>query len=615
MTARLVAAGGPLSGATLSLTQPAVSVGRDETNAIALADPSVSPNHCLFVQRDGRVAIRDVDGVNPTFVNGLPNSGEPLTDGDRIQIGQSVFVFQASAPDAAAADDVEVRQTAGVVPATTIMRREELFTRNERDSPSPARAARDLDALVRIGAAIGSIRGLVALERPLLELIGEVLPARRGAVVLLRDRAADADSAVGWSRGGGATSVPVSRSLVERVTREAVGVLSDDRSTIAVPLVAFDKLVGTIVLETDAAAEPFDRGHLRLVMAIASSAGTSLEHARQVEALEETTRRLQDEISLDHSMVGQSAAMRAVYGRIARVAPADSTVLITGESGTGKELVARAIHRNSPRAEKPFVAINCAAITETLLESELFGHEKGAFTGAIALKKGKLELAEGGTVFLDEIGELSPALQVKLLRVLQEREFDRVGGSRPVHVDFRLVAATNQELSESIEAGSFRRDLFYRLNVVSILVPPLRDRKDDIPVLANWFVRRHGSKAKRPVSGVSPDALACLTAYDWPGNVRELENAIEHAVVLGADAFIVPDDLPEAVAESGSSGEVRTTRRFHDAVKQTKKELIIRAVEETEGNYNAAARLLGLHPNYLHRLIRNLQVKSSLKKS
>jgi len=297
------------------------------------------------------------------------------------------------------------------------------------------------------------------------------------------------------------------------------------------------------------------------------------------------------------------------------VAPTDSTVLITGESGTGKELVARSIHRNSPRAERSFVAINCAAITETLLENELFGHERGAFTGAIALKKGRLEVAEGGTVFLDEIGELSLALQVKLLRVLQEKEFERVGGTKTIRVDFRLVAATNRDLKVAVDSGGFRRDLYYRLNVVSLSVPPLRDRRDDIPLLAAWFLRRHGDKAQRQVSGFASDALACLMAYPWPGNVRELENAIEHALVLGEDALILPDDLPEAVAAAGSSSadtEAAGSMRFHTTIQQAKKDLIVRAVQEAGGNHNAAARLLGLNPNYLHRLIRNLQLKATL---
>ena len=221
-------------------------------------------------------------------------------------------------------------------------------------------------------------------------------------------------------------------------------------------------------------------------------------------------------------------------------------MLIGGESGTGKELVARAIHRNSPRANKPFVAINCAAIPEGLLESELFGHEKGAFTGASAQKKGRLEMADGGVVFLDEIGELAPALQVKLLRVLQEREFERVGGSRPISVDIRLIAATNKDLEAAVKARTFREDLYYRLNVVSLECPPLRDRREDIPVLAEYFVAKFAAKCKVKAKRISPEAMAGLVNYDWPGNVRELENAIERALVLGVSEMIEPEDLPES---------------------------------------------------------------------
>jgi transcriptional regulator with PAS, ATPase and Fis domain len=276
----------------------------------------------------------------------------------------------------------------------------------------------------------------------------------------------------------------------------------------------------------------------------------------------------------------------------------------------GRSLLHRRFCR---RGGRPFVAINCAAITETLLESELFGHEKGAFTGAVAQKKGKLEIAEGGTVLLDEIGELSLALQAKLLRVLQEKAFERVGGTRQVRVDFRLVAATNRDLVAAIDGGAFRRDLYYRLNVESLSMPPLRERREDIALLANTFLRRQSEKAKRQVVGFSDEALACLMGYDWPGNVRELENAIEHAVVLGQDSLVRPDDLPEAVAEAGSStssSAASGTLGFHEAVRRTKIDVIERALAQSGGHPVAAARLLGLHPNYLHRLIRNLQLKN-----
>ncbi len=300
---------------------------------------------------------------------------------------------------------------------------------------------------------------------------------------------------------------------------------------------------------------------------------------------------------------------------IARVAPTDSTVLISGESGTGKELVARALHLNSTRAGKPFMAVNCAALADSLLESELFGHEKGAFTGAVSQKKGRLEIAEGGTVFLDEIGELAPALQVKLLRVLQEHEFERVGGTRTIPTDIRLIAATNRNLEEAIAAGIFRQDLYYRLNVVELEMPPLRDRREDIPLLAHYFASRHGEKCNRRIVGISSEAQERLLNYDWPGNIRELENAIERAVVLGATEYLLPEDLPEAVLETEARATeiVGLATQYHDAVMQTKRQIILQAIEQTKGNYTEAAKVLGVHPNYLHRLIRNLGLKEQIQ--
>jgi transcriptional regulator with GAF, ATPase, and Fis domain len=306
-----------------------------------------------------------------------------------------------------------------------------------------------------------------------------------------------------------------------------------------------------------------------------------------------------------HDMVGDSAAMLAVYDRIRKVAPRDSTVLICGETGTGKELAARAVHQNSGRAARPFVAVNCAALTESLLESELFGHEKGAFTGAVVTKKGKFEVADGGTIFLDEIGELAPALQAKLLRAVQHQEFERVGGTRPIKVDVRVVAATNQDLQAAVAAGRFRQDLWYRLNVVAITMPPLRAHRADIPMLAAHFAARYGRG--RAVE-LSADAVDALRTYDWPGNVRELENAIERAVVLGGCNKIVADDLPEAVLES-SAARPRDGAAYHQTVLDVKRRLIRDAIERSGGNYTAAARLLGINPTYLHRLVNNLQLR------
>ncbi len=312
-----------------------------------------------------------------------------------------------------------------------------------------------------------------------------------------------------------------------------------------------------------------------------------------------------------HDMVGSSARLEQVLQLIAKVAPTDATVLIGGETGTGKELVARAIHRNSLRAGGAFVAINCAAMPEHLLESELFGHTRGAFTGAVAEKKGKLEMADGGTLMLDEIGEMPLALQAKLLRPLQEQEFERLGGTRPIRVNVRILAATNAELRGAIGRGEFRPDLYYRLDVVSVHVPPLRDRREDIPALAAHFVEQSSAQAGRKPPAISAEAQACLGSYDWPGNVRELRHAIERAVVLGTNGSIRLEDLPRTVIGARATP---SRRAFAPAVREFKKQLILNAVSESGGCYTAAGAILGMHPNNLHRLIRKLNLKDALRK-
>jgi transcriptional regulator with GAF, ATPase, and Fis domain len=374
-------------------------------------------------------------------------------------------------------------------------------------------------------------------------------------------------------------------------------------------MMAFGRATGTIWAEMRG-GEAIDAGHVRLLLVVGALVAVARERVLEAARLQEDNQLLQAEINLEHNMVGRSRPMRTLFDRIARVARTDSTILVRGESGTGKELVARAAHRNSARADRPFIPINCAAITESLLESELFGHEKGAFTGAIGLKKGKLELADRGTLFLDEIGELPLLLQVKLLRAIQEREFERVGGTRPVRVDFRLIAATNRDLEAAVQAGTFRQDLFYRLNVVTLALPPLRERKDDLPLLAEYFVRKHAPRCGRRIRKIAPAALARLEKHHWPGNVRELENVIEQALALGASEDILSDDLPaglgDALAPASSSLD------YHATLEETKRELIVRAFERAGQSHAGAARLLGVHPNYLHRLMRNFNLRSAV---
>jgi transcriptional regulator with GAF, ATPase, and Fis domain len=312
--------------------------------------------------------------------------------------------------------------------------------------------------------------------------------------------------------------------------------------------------------------------------------------------------------TVEHGLIGESPLMREIHRSVLRVGPTNSTVLIRGESGTGKELAAHAIHLNSPRKNFPFVAINCAALSEHLLESELFGHEKGSFTGAIAQKKGRLEFAESGTVFLDEVGELAPGLQAKLLRMLETLEFERVGGTRLIKVNIRLLAATNRNLEEAIKAGTFRADLYYRIAVVTLTMPPLRECRDDIPLLASHFIARFCKQSRRRIMGISSKARDILMQYDWPGNVRELQNALERAVVLGEGDFIQAEDLPSSPGITARRTE-SVTQNYREAIKNVKKDLILQALKQANGSRIQAAKTLGLHPNHLHRLIRSLRLE------
>ncbi|HXU11237.1 MAG TPA: sigma 54-interacting transcriptional regulator, partial [Candidatus Binatia bacterium] len=314
----------------------------------------------------------------------------------------------------------------------------------------------------------------------------------------------------------------------------------------------------------------------------------------------------------EDAILGESEAIERLKREIAKLAAARLPVLIHGETGTGKELVALALHRLSGR-RGGFVPLNCGSIARELVESELFGHERGAFTGAVAQKPGRLEVADGGTVFLDEIGEMTPALQAKLLRVLQEQEFERVGGTRPIKVDVRVVAATNRDLKEMTRAGTFREDLFYRINVAALEMPSLAARRDDIPLLARYFASKYAARCNRHVVGFTQEAIDALMACAWPGNVRELENAIERAVVLGSSEVLRPEDLPESVLEAAPAAGPAASR-YHEAILEAKKDIILKAFKEAGGNYVETARLLDVHPNYLHRLVRNMNLKGLLRK-
>ncbi len=635
MNSRVLGVAGPFQGTAFSLSERNVSIGRDPSNDLWIADHALSRQHCLLVAQDGQFAIRDLGSKNGTLVNGMPIGEHLLHDGDHISVGDSVFIFQLEEGEVhLERSPVELTETTEIELSPLLLRADDaLYLQPDKVTaslPKTARMALDLNALLKIATGIGGIRDQESLQWQLLGFIFDVVPAERGAVLLF-DATEEFSSAVGWDRvQGPAHPVRVSRTVVQRIRRDGVGLVVSDvsgdttlahvqtlaelhvNSVLCVPLLVSGKVVGAIYLDSKSATRHFDEGHLQVMTAVAGIASLALDNVRHWEQLQQENQQLRAEVNLEHDMLGVSQRMREVFEFIRRVAPTDSTVLIEGESGTGKEMVARAIHRNGSRAERPFVAINCAAIAETLLESELFGHEKGAFTGAVSQKKGKMEVADGGTLFLDEVSELAPSLQAKLLRVLQEREFERVGGIRPLKLDIRLIAATNRVLREEVQNGTFRKDLYYRLNVVSVTMPALRDRREDIPLLADHFIAKAGRKCKTRMKPLSAEARAFLIAYDWPGNVRELENAIERALVLGLTESILHDDLPEAVLEAGTP-LTASTAKYLGTIKDTKKQLILQALQQANGGYIEAAKALGMHPNSLLRLIRNLDLKAAVK--
>jgi len=384
----------------------------------------------------------------------------------------------------------------------------------------------------------------------------------------------------------------------------------ETRSVLAVPLMDHEQLVGVLETLNTAKSKQFEQSDLELLTAFGAYAAIALRNAELVATMRNESQILKGSLEERYrTLIVESASMRRVVDVLKKGARSDSTILLLGESGVGKEILARSIHNWSPRAGKPFVAVNCVALSDQLLESELFGHEKGAFTGAHQQKKGLLEVAQGGTIFLDEIGDMKPNLQAKLLRVLQDREFDRVGGTHPIKVDIRVIAATNQDLKAAMADGRFRKDLFFRLNVVNVTIPPLRERRDDIPALTTFFVSRYAKDMKRASLEIHPNAIEALQQYDWPGNVRELANVIERAVVLASTATITANDLAlDPVETDGQRNDSLMFLPFHESVEHFKRLRLQEAIAKADGNKTKAAHALKLQPTYLSRLCKQLGI-------
>jgi len=592
MEGELLAISGPRVCERFPLGAAETRIGRAPHSAIFLDEPGVAWDHCAVQPLEGRYRLLDRRTGTGTFVNGKRISEHTLEPGDQVSIGETVLLYRE-----------EHAEHSGTHPAGT---------QSGTSTPQTLLRTCALQFLFRALASSQSPSASRVVEAQLLRLIGDLAPVTGGAVLLGRDTAEL--RAASESREPASAGMPAQdlSTLSERVCRDGP-VAEAGTGYVAVPLYVRGAIAGLIAAHFPQRESARLDEHADTLAAIATLGAVALEAVREVERLNTEKALLIERLdgAGPHSgIVGTSAALQKLMQMVKRVAASDVSVLLLGESGTGKEMVARAIYESSPRAGRAFVAINCAALTETLLESELFGHEKGAFTGAASQKKGKLEMAEGGTVFLDEIGELAAPLQAKLLRVLQQREFERVGGTRTLKLDLRLIAATNRDLAAEVRRGAFREDLYHRLNVVALQLPALRDRSEDIPALAAHFLERAAARCARRVRGISPGAMAHLTAYPWPGNVRELENAIERAVVLGQSEMLLAEDLPETVLDAPAP---QAPGALQASVTDVKRQLILRAWEESGGDYKLAAAKLNIHPNSLIRLIRTLGLRESLK--
>jgi Nif-specific regulatory protein len=633
------------------------TLGRSTTNRIVLKDDLCSREHAEISYRGGRWRLRDLNSLNGTRVNGVRLDGEwELTPQDDIYLGRTHLLFvedMAQLPDlpqhqedGPESEGVAIRkrlgQTRFLTPQPELSEDTGTAVPGERHALS-----RDLSLLYRLALDMGSASTYDELCRIVLDALLEAIPAEVGAILSV---ARDADNSDGPPAGVRVSSAEAGKALrgielevtahrhrdpsiheykrvSEYVSNEVLAsreaILAEDvardrylrnreslsdigaTSLICAPIVFGDRVLGLIHLYCTNPHKALDAEDLEFAVAVAKQLGGVIHQMQRQVSLTAENRSLREQLHVESELIGESPAMTEIEQQIARVAGTNATCLIRGESGSGKELVARAIHYSSQRRDGPIVCLNCAALTETLLESELFGHEKGSFTGATEKKIGKFEAANHGTIFLDEIGEMNVGTQAKLLRILEGHPFERVGGSVPIRVDVRVVAATNQPLEKAIQEGRFRRDLFFRLQVVEIRVPPLRERKSDVPILAEHFLRRFVRETGRKIRGFTPAALRKMEDYNWPGNVRELRNVVERAVALNTGPYLDAEDIwlsslemPAAPPAMGAPAEYRPM-----SLEEIEKEHILKTLNHTDWNKSQAARILNIERSTLDRKI------------
>ena len=618
--ARLIVIDGPDLGNKYDLERAGddstsqVLVGRDPRVAVSLNDNAVSREHCRLELSPAGCRLTDLGSRNRTYLNGDPIDSSWMHDGDVVVIGDSELRFEDDAPpievNGIASTIIKEMRTAHGAPSRLIGALVDEPDGREADQDELKTALCNTEKALELSRKIAGTKSLHQLFEQFFETMVPALGADHGSFLvhesgrwIARAQSADERSDL---------RVHASLTVVERAAKERNALLSSASATtgeddgaqqhaVAAAVICGDEVAGVVYFDRCERQTPFAEDALELLRVAVDPVGAVLARLDEQSRLVDENRNLMRSITETRKIIGDSAPMQEVLDFIRRAAPTPITVLIQGETGTGKELVASAIHYGNPRRGKPFVAINCAALPEQLIESELFGHERGAFTGAVARKKGRFELADGGTVFLDEVGELTLACQGKLLRLLEERRFERVGGVDSIEVDVRIVAATNKDLPAEVEKKTFREDLFYRLGVLTLTLPPLRERPEDVRMLAEHFLAMHAEGGRPKKLGRSAEKK--LMKYGWPGNVRQLRNVIESALVLGEGREIRADDLVLPERSTAAAGGWEPI-----SLQEIEKRHVLRTLEFTKGNKKRAAEILGIERCTLYSKLKNYEV-------
>jgi Nif-specific regulatory protein len=609
------------------------TIGRAASNRIVLKDELCSRDHAEVYFAEERWRLRDLKSLNGTLINGDKLDAEwELSPGDEFQIGKARFIFVHQIDELPQIPLTALKETMSIKKRLTASR---FLTPNPEDIdeemtalPGRVGLGRDLMQLYHLALEMGTATTFHDLADIVLDGLLIAVKAEVGAILTIKEGREMEITSVRPEGPGRRVYSPVSEFVTHTVMSGREAILAEDvarhrylsqrdslsqlgaTSLICAPVIHQDKVIALIHLYCIDPHKSFSSEDLEFTIAVAKHLALVMGQMLRQDSLKLENESLREMLHVESELIGDSAVIKSLHEQISRVAPTTATVLIRGESGAGKELVARAIHYSSQRSEGPFICLNCAAITETLLESELFGHERGAFTGATEKKIGKFEAADHGTILLDEIGEMAYNTQAKLLRVLEGHPFERVGGSTPIRVDARVVAATNQPLEQNIKEGKFRRDLFYRLQVVDIQVAPLRERRADVPMLAEHFLRRFGRETGRKIRGFTPAALRKMTEYDWPGNVRELKNVVERAVALARSPLLdVTDILLSSLELPGASAAARAEGFQPISLEELEKRHIIETLRHTDWNKSQAATILRIERSTLDRKIKSYGLK------